>query len=111
MFQKFAKQVQNEKGFSIVALRSDHGKEFDNIQFMCFCEEYGINHNFSAPYTPQQNGVVERKNRTIQEMTRSMLNESGVAEFLWAEAVASVCYIMNRVYMRPFTSKASYEIF
>ena len=78
-FQKFAKQIQNEKGISIISLRTDHGTEFQNSKFINFCEEQGISHNFSAPYTPQQNGVVERKNRTIQEMTRSMLNESGIA--------------------------------
>ena len=110
-FQKFAKQIQNEKGVSIVSLRTDHGTEFQNANFLNFCEEHGISHNFSAPYTPQQNGVVERKNRTLQEMTRSMLNESGIAEYFWAEAVSTACYIINRVFIRPMTSKTAYELF
>ena len=79
VFENFSKQVQNEKGLSIVSLRTDHGKEFENESFMNFCEQHGIKNYFSAPYTPQQNGVAERKNRVIQEMARSFLNESGVA--------------------------------
>ena len=54
---------------------------------------------------------MERVNTIIQEMTRSMLNESNVSEFLWAEAVSTACYIINRVYLRPLTSKIAYEIF
>ena len=81
-FWKFAKQIQNEKSYTITSLRTDHGGEFDNGLFINFCEKHGISYNFSAPYTPQQNGVVERKNRTIQEMTISILNESNVSEYL-----------------------------
>ena len=78
VFEKFSKQVQNEKGLSIVSLRTDHDKEFENESFMNFCEQHEIKHNFSAPYTRQQYGVAERKNRVIQEIARSLLNESGV---------------------------------
>ena len=56
-------------------IQSDHGKEFENKLFEEFFDEFGITHNFSAPRTPQQNGVVKRKNRTLQEMTRIMLSE------------------------------------
>ena len=62
VFRKFAKIVQNEKDLKIKAIRSDHGGEFQNEYFEKFCENHGISHNFSAPRTPQQNGVVERKN-------------------------------------------------
>ena len=75
MFVNFSKLVQNEKQSSIISIRSDHGGEFENKRFIDFCDEKGIHHTFSAPRTPQQNGVVERKNRTIQEMARTMLNE------------------------------------
>jgi len=68
------KQVQNEKGISIVAIRSDHGREYENENFRVFCKNHGINYNFYTPRTPQQNGVVERKNRSLQEMARTMLN-------------------------------------
>ena len=64
-FSKFCNKVQNEKGFAITCIRSDYGREFENIDFEEYCNEYGINHNFSTSKTPQQNGVVERKNRTL----------------------------------------------
>ena len=69
-FSKFCNKVQNEKCFLITCIRSDHEKEFENVDFENFCNEQEIDHNFSAPIT-QQNWVVERKNRTIQEMTRT----------------------------------------
>ena len=72
---------QNEKGFTITCIRSDHGREFENTNFDEYCNKHGINHKFSAPRTPQQNGVVERKNRTLQEMTRTMLNENNLPKY------------------------------
>ena len=60
------KRLQNEKGVPITKIRIDHGKEFENARFESFCEENGIKKEFSAPKTPQQNEVVERKNRVIQ---------------------------------------------
>ncbi|GJU90143.1 retrovirus-related pol polyprotein from transposon TNT 1-94 [Tanacetum coccineum] len=68
-FEIFSRKIQNQLGCSIVSIRTDHGREFDNeVQFGEFCNANGITHNFSAPRTPQSNGVVERKNRTLQEM-------------------------------------------
>ena len=72
-FEIICKKLQNEKGAPIVKIRSDHGKEFENARFESFCARNGIKREFSAPKTPQQNGVVERKNRVIQEMARVML--------------------------------------
>ncbi|GJX81722.1 retrovirus-related pol polyprotein from transposon TNT 1-94 [Tanacetum coccineum] len=69
-FGIFSKQIQNQLGCTIVSIRTDHGREFDNeVQFGEFCNANEITHNFSALRTPQSNGVVERKNRTLQEMT------------------------------------------
>jgi len=84
-FKKFAKMIQNEKDLKIKVLRSDHGSEFQNELFEKFCEENGIMHNFSAPRTPQQNGVVERKNRFLEELARTMLNEYEVPKYFWAD--------------------------
>ncbi|KAM6597070.1 hypothetical protein CsatA_007594 [Cannabis sativa] len=109
-FVKFCKNVQNEKGYSITSVRSDHGGEFDNDALELFCDDHGFNHNFSAPRTPQQNGVVERKNRTIQEMAMSMLNEISLPKYFWAEAVNTSCYILNRVFIRPNMNKTPYEL-
>ncbi|GJT61593.1 retrovirus-related pol polyprotein from transposon TNT 1-94 [Tanacetum coccineum] len=75
-FEIFSKKIQNQLGCTIVSIRTDHDREFDNeVQFGEFCNANGITHNFSAPHTPQSNGVVERKNKTLQEMSRTMLNE------------------------------------
>ena len=77
-FKIFSKRVQNEKGFCITFIRSNHGGEFENHSFENFYNENGISHNFSFPRTPQQNGVVKMKNRSLQEMARTMLLESGL---------------------------------
>ncbi|XP_075636751.1 uncharacterized protein LOC142608987 [Castanea sativa] len=68
--ERLRKKLQNEKGVPIVKIRSEHGKEFKHTKFEAFCNEHGIKKEFSTPKTPQQNGVVERKNRVIQEMAR-----------------------------------------
>ena len=109
-FKVFCKRVQNEKGFCISAIRSNHGREFENIHFENFYRENGISHNFSCARTPQQNGVVERKNRTLQEMARSMLFENSVPKHFWAEAVNTACYVQNRILIRPILNKTPYEL-
>ena len=78
-FQKLV--IQNEKGLNIVSIRSDHGGEFQNDYFENFYEENGIHHNFSASRTPQQNGVVERKNRSLEEGARTLLNETRLPKY------------------------------
>ena len=71
--EKLCKKLQNKKGVPIIKIRSDHGKEFENAKFEKFCNEHGIKREFLGPKTPQQNGVVERKNCVIKEMPRVML--------------------------------------
>ena len=103
-FVVLAKKVQNERDLKITAIRTDHGGEFENHSFSELCEQNGIEHNFSAPRTPQQNGVVERKNRVLTEMARSMLNEKEVSQVLWADAMSTACYISNRaMFARAWT--------
>ncbi|KAL5563974.1 hypothetical protein UlMin_033721 [Ulmus minor] len=109
-FSNLFKRIQNEKGVSIISIRSDHGKEFENKEFEKFCLENGFDHNFSAPRTPQQNGVVERKNRSIQEMARTLLNENNLPKYFWGEAVHTSCYVLNRVSIRPILKKTPYEL-
>ncbi|KAG7547174.1 Zinc finger CCHC-type [Arabidopsis suecica] len=108
-FKILALQLQNEKG-NIIQIRSDHGGEFQNEVFEKFCQSQGIRHQYSAPRTPQQNGVVERKNRTLQEMARAMIHGNNISEGFWAEAVSTACYIINRVYVKPGTKTTPYEI-
>lgn len=81
-----------EKGTTatVRALRSDNGTEFKNSIFNDFCTKNGIAHYFSAPRTPQQNGIVERKNRTLIKATRTILIEAKLPTYFWAEAVMTV---------------------
>jgi len=110
-FKKFAKVIQNEKGCRISTIKSNHGGEFQNERFDKFCEKQGIKHNFSVPRTPQQNGVVERKNRSLEERARTLLNATDLPKYLWADAVSTACYILNRVLIQPILKKTPYELF
>ncbi|GAA0147930.1 hypothetical protein LIER_07509 [Lithospermum erythrorhizon] len=109
-FVKFCRKVQNEKSLSMKAIRSDHGGEYENTSFEEFCNTYGIQHNFSAPRTSQQNGVVERNNRTIQEMGRTMLNEHNLPKYFLGHPVDTACHVLNRVFLRPLMNKTPYEL-
>jgi transposase InsO family protein len=80
-------------------IRSDNGTEFKNSQIEGFLEDEGIKHEFSSPYTPQQNGVVERKNRTLLDMARTMLDEYKTPDRFWAEAINTACYSINWLYL------------
>ena len=86
-FKKFAKRAQNEFEVKLKKIRSDNGKEFDNTNIEAYCDEVGIKQEVSATYTPQQNGVVERKNRTLITVARTMLDEYNTPEALWVEAI------------------------
>jgi hypothetical protein len=106
----FLRRAQNEFGLRIKKIRSDNGKEFKNSQIEGFLEEEGIKHEFSSPYTPQQNGVVERKNRTLLDMARTILDEYKTPNRFWAEAINTVCYSINRLYLHRILKKTSYEL-
>ncbi|GKC81713.1 retrovirus-related pol polyprotein from transposon TNT 1-94 [Tanacetum coccineum] len=104
-------KIQNQLGCTIVSIRTDHGGEVDNeVQFEEFRNTNGITHNFSAPCTPQSNGMVERKNRTLQEMSRTMLNEQSLPQKFWCNAVDSSTYILNRILIRAIQGKTPYEL-
>jgi hypothetical protein len=106
----FLRRAQNEFGLRIKKIRSDNGMEFKNSQIEGFLEEEGIKHEFSSPYTPQQNGVVERKNRTLLDMARSMLDEYKTPDRFWAKAINTACYSINRLYLHRIIKKTSYEL-
>ncbi|MGV7959369.1 integrase catalytic domain-containing protein, partial [Mycobacterium kansasii] len=82
--RKVLKRIQLEKCSQISKIRSYHGSEFENSSFEKFCSDQGILHEFSAPKTPQQNRIVERKNRVLQEMANVMLNSMKLSKNLWA---------------------------
>jgi transposase InsO family protein len=102
--------AQNEFGLRIKKIRSDNGTKFKNSQIEGFLEEEGIKHEFSSPYTPQQNGVVERKNRTLLDMARTMLDEYKTSDRFWVEAINTACYSINRLYLHRIFKKTSYEL-
>ncbi|GAA0150755.1 hypothetical protein LIER_09621 [Lithospermum erythrorhizon] len=108
--KKLILQVQNEKEQHVARIRSGHGKEFENSKIAKFCADEGITHEFSAPITPQHNGVVERKNKTNQEMSRVMIHAKNVPLKFWAEAINTACHIHNRITLRPGTNNTNYEI-
>jgi len=108
--RKFIKRAQNEYELKIKNMRSDNGSEFRNTNIEEFLDEEGIKHEFFAPYTPQQNGIVERKNRTLIEATRTMLDEYKTPDIFWAEAINTTCRAINRLYLHKYLGKTPYKI-
>jgi hypothetical protein len=102
--------VETEIDLKIKCLRSDNGGEFTSKEFMDFCSEHGIKRQFSVARTPQQNGVVERKNKTIQEMARTMLKDSKLTDIFWVQAVHTTVHIQNRGMLRNNSDKTPYEL-
>lgn len=96
IFKKWKAMVERESGHKLKILRSDRGGEYTSNIFKSYCSEEGIRQQFTAAYSPQQNGIAERKNRTILDMTRSMLKEKELPKLFWAEAVACAAYLINR---------------
>jgi transposase InsO family protein len=95
VFKKFKVMVEKATGRHIKAVRSDRGDEYTSTSFMEYCEEHGIRRFLTAPYSPQQNGVAERKNRTILDMVRSMLKSKKMPKEFWAEVVQCAIYVQN----------------
>ena len=109
-FKIFKELVENEVELRIKCLRSDNGGEFTSKEFNLYCEEHGIKRQFSTARTPQQNGVAERKNRTVMEMARTMLNDSQLSDKFWGQAVHTSVHILNRGLLRNDTDKTPYEL-
>ncbi|KAK2426061.1 putative mitochondrial protein [Trifolium repens] len=96
VFQKFKVMVEKQAERKIKILRSDGGGEYNSTAFRNFCTSEGIMHEITAPYTPQHNGLCERRNRTIMDMTRCMLKEKQLPNEFWGEAVTTAYYVLNR---------------
>ena len=99
------KRLQIEKNTMVARIRSDRGREFENSKLDSFCSDQGTKQEFSTPKTPQQNGVVERKNKVVQEMARAMLHNKNLAKSFWGEVMNTACHILNRVYFDPIPRK------
>ena len=108
-FKRFKLMAEAEKGVKLKSIRSDRGGEFTSDEFKELCDKSGIKKQLTAPYTPQQNGVVERKNRTIKGPVRSMLKEKELPPELWVEAVSTCVYVLNRSSTKGVKGKTPYE--
>lgn len=108
VFKRFRDQVEDDKK-KLKVFRTDRGGEFTFTEFKMYCEEAGIERHYTAPYTPQQNGVVERMNRTIVEMARSFLKEMNLPMMLWGQAVRHSVYVLNRLPTRSLSDQTPYK--
>jgi len=108
-FVEYKAQVENSTGNKIKVVMSDRGGEFLANVFQNVCKEAGIRQHFTAPYTPQQNGVVERKNRSVMEMARALMKSMSIPGRFWAEAVRLAVYLLNRLPTKPMGDRTPYE--
>ncbi|GJT84310.1 retrovirus-related pol polyprotein from transposon TNT 1-94 [Tanacetum coccineum] len=95
-FVLYKTEVENKLGKKIKVVRSDRGGEYV-APFAELCAKHGIRHEFTAPYLPQQNGIAERKNRTLKEMVTAMLISSGMSRDIWGEAILMATYLLNKI--------------
>ncbi|GJV22778.1 retrovirus-related pol polyprotein from transposon TNT 1-94 [Tanacetum coccineum] len=110
IIKKFIAQAQLNYKAKVCKIRTDNGTEFKNATLKAHYEKLGIMQQFSTARTPQQNGVVERRNRTLVEAARTMLIFSRLPEFLWAEAVATACFTQNWSIIHTRHNKTPYEL-
>nr|CAH65871.1 OSIGBa0103I21.4 [Oryza sativa] len=96
-FKIYKAEVENQLEWKIKRLRSDRGGEYFSNEFTSFCEEFGIIHERTPPYSPQSNGVAERKNRTLIEMVNAMLDTAGLSNEWWGEAIFTACHVLNKI--------------
>lgn len=109
-FKTFTNKVKTKFGYSVKILHVDNGTEYNNSQFKEFLRQEGITLENTAPYTPEQNGRAERDNRTLIESARSMIHAAKVPKYLWAEAVNTAVYILNRTPTMQAPGSTPYEI-
>ncbi|GJU65810.1 putative ribonuclease H-like domain-containing protein [Tanacetum coccineum] len=111
ILKSFITEIENLVDKKVKIIRCDNGTEFKNRVMSEFCEKKGIKREFSVARTPQQNGVAERRNRTLIEAARTMLADSKLPTTFWAEVVNTACYVQNRVLVVKPHNKTPYELF
>ncbi|MCO5587128.1 hypothetical protein L7F22_041075 [Adiantum nelumboides] len=109
IFQHYVSMIENETDCKVQTLRTDRGGEYMSGAFKDFLGKKGIKHQCTMPYTPQQNGVAERKNRSLMEMARCMLKAKSLPHKLWMEAVACAAHVLNRCPTRALNTITPYE--
>ena len=108
-FKNYKLKAEKQTGQRIKKLRTDNGREYLSNAFKDFLRSEGISHQLSVEYTPQQNGVAERKNRTLVEMARCMMLQGNLPQSLWAEAVNAATYIRNRCATKSLNGETPFE--
>ena len=101
--------AEAECGRKLRVLRTDNGGEFTAAEFASYCADEGIQRHYTAPYSPQQNGVVERRNQTVVGMARALLKQRGMPAIFWGEAVVTAAYILNRSPTKALDGRTPYE--
>ncbi|KAL0641846.1 hypothetical protein Bca4012_102697 [Brassica carinata] len=109
-FMNFQAYVSNQYNATVKVLRSDNGGEYISNAFKSHLAKHGIVHQTSCPYTPQQNGVAERKNRHLMEVARSMMFHTNVPKRFWGDAVQTACYLINRVPTKILKNLSPFEV-
>ena len=107
----FKALIENHTEKKIKTFQSDNGGEFTSNEFKELCKESKIKKDISTPYNPQQNGVAERKNRTIMEAGRAMLHDQDILMHLWVEAARTTVYVQNHTPHRVLENKTPKEVF
>ncbi|GJV69607.1 hypothetical protein Tco_1485116 [Tanacetum coccineum] len=111
ILMSFITRVENLIDQRVKIIRCDNGTEFKKKEMNQFCKRKGIKREFSVARTPQQNGVAERKNKTLIEAAKTMLADSKLPTTFWAEAVNTACYVQNKVLVTKPHNKTPYELF
>jgi hypothetical protein len=109
-FCSLALRLNSEHPSCMKVIHSDNGTEFKNASFNHFCLEHGVDQQFSALRVPQQNRVVERKNHTLVEMARTMLDEHRTSRHFWADAISTACYISNQIFLRSILHLTPFDL-
>ncbi|GJT89644.1 putative ribonuclease H-like domain-containing protein [Tanacetum coccineum] len=110
ILKDFITFIENQLTKKVKAIRCDNGTEFKNSKLIELCGSKGIRRDYSNARTPQQNGVAERKNRTLIEAARTTLADSMLPTMFWTEAVSTACYVLNRVLVTKPHNKTPYEL-
>ena len=101
--------VENQRGNKIKVVRTDNGKEYVNKNLQYLCEDFGIQMQHSTPYKPIQNGVAERKNRSLKEMATCIIETRDISPKIRAEAISCAAHIQNRAFHKSVKGMTSYE--
>lgn len=110
IFRSFHCMVKTQYSAKLQIVRSDNGGEYDNAQFHRYFQEHGLHHQTSCSQTPQQNGIAERKNMHILEITRTLLIAAHVPKHFWTDAVVTAVYLMNRLPSRILNYKTPLQV-